>query len=159
MLNKRFLVLLGIILSAASMRLVPHPPNFTPIAAMALFGGVHFTNKRTALLVPLMAMYLSDLALGFFLYDFGWFHGFMSFVYASFVVTVCLGFLIRRRLTLLAVGGAALMGSVLFFFITNFGVWLVGSLYPKTLAGLFSCYVAAIPVSYTHLTLPTSDLV
>ena len=145
MLNKRFLVLLGIILSAASMRLVPHPPNFTPIAAMALFGGVHFTNKRTALLVPLTAMYLSDLALGFFLYDFGWFHGFMSFVYASFVVTVCLGFLIRRRLTLLAVGGAALMGSVLFFFITNFGVWLVGSLYPKTLAGLFSCYVAAIP--------------
>jgi len=90
-------------------------------------------------------MYLSDLVLGFFFYDFGWFHGFMPFVYASFVVTVCLGFLVRRRLTPLTVGGAALMGSVLFFIITNFGVWLVGSLYPKTLAGLFSCYVAAIP--------------
>ena len=57
MLNKRFLILSGIILSASVMRLVPHPPNVTPIAAMALFGGVHFANKRTALLVPLAAMY------------------------------------------------------------------------------------------------------
>jgi hypothetical protein len=145
MLNKRFLVILGITLSAAAMRLVPHPPNVTPIAAMALFGGVHFANKRTALLIPLAAMYLSDLALGFFFYDFGWFHGFMPFVYAGFVVTVCLGFLVRRRLTLLTVAGAALMGSVLFFIVTNFGVWLVSNLYPKTLVGLFSCYVAAIP--------------
>jgi hypothetical protein len=125
MLNKRFLVLLGIILSAGAMRLVPHPPNITPIAAMALFGGVHFANKRTAFLVPLAAMYLSDLALGFFFYDFGFFHGFMPFVYASFVVTVCLGFLVRRRLTPLTVTGAALMGSVIFFIVTNFGAWLV----------------------------------
>jgi hypothetical protein len=145
MLNKRFLAILGIILSAGAMRLVPHPPNITPIAAMALFGGVYFANKRTAFLIPLAAMYLSDLALGFFFYDFGFFHGFMPFVYASFVVTVCLGFLLRRRLTPLTVGGAALMSSVLFFIVANFGVWLVGNLYPKTLAGLAGCYVAAIP--------------
>ena len=145
MLNKRFFVILGITLSAAAMRLVPHPPNMTPIAAMALFGGVYFANKRMALLVPLAAMYLSDLALGLFVYDFGWFHGFMPFVYASFVVTVCLGFLVRRRLTPLTVGGAALTGSVLFFIVTNFGAWLISSLYPKTLAGLVGCYVAAIP--------------
>jgi hypothetical protein len=145
MLNKRFFVLLAIILSAGAMRLVPHPPNVTPIGAMALFGGAYFATRRTAFLVPLAAMYLSDLALGFFVYDFGWFHGFMPFVYASFVVTVCLGFLVRRRLTPLTVGGAALMSSVLFFIISNFGVWLVGNLYPKTLAGLLSCYVAAIP--------------
>ena len=145
MLSKRFLILLGIILSAAAMRLVPHPPNITRIAAMALFGGVHFINKRIAFLVPLAAMYISDLVLGFFFYDFGWFHGLMPFVYASFVVTVCLGFLVRRRLTPLTVGGAALIGSILFFIVTNFGVWLVSNLYPKTLAGLLSCYVAAIP--------------
>jgi hypothetical protein len=145
MLNARFITLLGIILSAAAMRLVPHPPNVTPIGAMALFAGAHFAAKRTALLVPLAAMYLSDLALGFFVYDFGWFHRFMPFVYAGFVVTVCLGLLIRRRLTPLAVGGAALTGSALFFVITNFGVWLVSDLYPKTAAGLVSCYVAAIP--------------
>jgi hypothetical protein len=144
MLNKRFFVILGIILSAAAMRFVPHPPNMTPIAAMALFGGVYFASRRTAFLIPLAAMYLSDLALGLFVYDFGFFHGFMPFVYAGFLITVCLGFLVRRRLTPLVVGGAALMSSVLFFIVTNFGVWLVGSLYPKTLAGLASCYLAAI---------------
>jgi hypothetical protein len=145
MLNSRFFALLGITLSAAAMRLLPHPPNMTPIAAMALFGGVYFTDRRVAFMVPLAAMYLSDLALGFFVYDFGWFHPFMPFVYASFAVTVCLGLLIRRRLNLLMVGGAALASSVLFFVVTNFGVWLVGNLYPKTVAGLLSCYVAAIP--------------
>ncbi|MHC4205917.1 MAG: DUF6580 family putative transport protein [Planctomycetota bacterium] len=145
MFNTRFFALLGIILSAAAMRLLPHPPNMTPIAAMALFGGVYFSNKRTAFLVPLVAMYLSDLVLGFFIYDFGFFHGFMPFVYAGFVVTVCLGLLIRRWLSPVTVGGAALISSVLFFIITNFGVWLAGGLYPKTLVGLGSCYVAAIP--------------
>ncbi|MHC4324702.1 MAG: DUF6580 family putative transport protein [Planctomycetota bacterium] len=145
MLNTRFFALLGITLSAAAMRLLPHPPNMTPIAAMALFGGVYFANRRTAFLVPLAAMFLSDLALGFFVYDFGWFHWFMPFVYAGFVVTVCLGLLIRHRLTPLVVGGTALISSVLFFIITNFGVWLTGGLYPKTLAGLAGCYVAAIP--------------
>ena len=132
-------------LSAAAMRLVPHPPNVTPIAAMALFGGMHFANKKMAFLIPLIAMYLSDIVLGFVVYDFGWFHGFMPFVYISFMITVCLGFLVRRRLTPLVVGSAALVGSVMFFIITNFGAWLISSLYPKTLAGLFSCYVAAIP--------------
>ncbi|MHC4120487.1 MAG: DUF6580 family putative transport protein [Planctomycetota bacterium] len=145
MLNARSLTLLGITLSAAAMRLVPHPPNVTPIGAMALFGGVYFASKRTAFLVPLLAMYLSDLAMGLFIYDFGWFHGFMPFVYTSFVATVCLGLLVRNRVTTLTVGGAALIGSVLFFVVTNFGVWLVSSLYPKTVAGLFGCYIAAIP--------------
>ncbi len=140
-----FLILTGMVFIAAFIRLIPHPPNFAPIAAMALFGGVYFAGKRTAFLVPLAAMYLSDLALGFFVYDFGWFHGFMPFVYASFGMTVCLGFLVRRRLTPLTVGGAALMSSVMFFIVTNFGVWLVSNLYPKTGAGLVSCYVAAIP--------------
>jgi len=145
MLNTRFFAILGIVLTAAAMRLLPHLPNVTPIAAMALFGGVYFNSRKTAFLVPLAAMYLGDIALGFFVYDFGWFHPLMPFVYAGFTVTVCLGLLLRRRFSPLTVGGAALAGSILFFFLTNFGVWLVGSWYPKTPAGLFSCYVAAIP--------------
>jgi hypothetical protein len=145
MLNARFFAVLGITLSAVAMRLLPHPPNVTPIAAMALFGGVYFAYRKIAFLVPLAVMYLSDLALGFFVYDFGWFHWLMPFVYASFAVTVCLGLLIRRRLNLLTVSGAALTSSVLFFIVTNFGVWLVGNLYPKTLTGLLSCYIAAVP--------------
>jgi len=145
MLNTRFLTVVGITLCAAAIRLVPHPPNITPIGAMALFGGAYFATKRTAFLVPLAAMYLSDLVLGFLVYDYSWFHGLMPFIYGSFAMTVCLGLLIRRRLTPLTVGAAAITGSVLFFIVTNFGVWLVSHLYPKTVEGLVSCYVAAIP--------------
>jgi hypothetical protein len=121
------------------MRLLPHPPNVTPIAAIALFGGAHFASKRAALAVPLTAMCLSDVLLGFGV------HRVMPFVYGSFASTVFLGRLIRDRRSALAVGGAALTGSVLFFVVTNFGVWLVGDLYPRTLEGLVACYVAGIP--------------
>lgn len=139
MLKPRFLALLAITLAAASTRLLPHPPNFAPIAAMALFGGCHFTSKRSAFGVPLIAMFLSDLLLGY------GFHPVLPFVYGSFALTVCLGLWVRQRRTPLAIGGAALTASVLFFAVTNFGVWIQGDLYPMTLEGLVRCYVAAIP--------------
>ena len=121
------------------MRLIPHPPNFTPIAAMALFAGAHFSRKRYTFAVPLLAMFLSDLVIS------GGYHAMMAVVYGCFAMTVALGLLIRRRRTPCAVGGAALAGSVLFFAGTNLGVWLVFDLYPKSLAGLLACYIAAIP--------------
>ncbi len=139
MLKPRFLTLVGITLVAAAMRLLPHPPNFTPIAAMALFGGAQYTSKRAAFVIPLAAMALSDVALGF------GFHRLMPFVYGSFALIVCLGLWIRQRRSLLSIGAAALVGSVLFFVVTNFGVWLEGHLYPPTVEGLLACYVAAIP--------------
>lgn len=145
MLNPRFLVLTGMVFAGVLARLMPHPPNFTPIAATALFGGAYFASRKAAFLVPLSAMYLSDLFLGFFVYDFGWFHEQMPFVYASFAVTVWLGMLIRHRRSPLRVGGAALTGSIVFFIVSNLGVWAVGTLYPKTVNGLLTCYVAAIP--------------
>lgn len=139
MLNARFSALASITLVAAATRLMPHPPNFTPIAAIALFGGAHFASKRAAFSVPLVAMFLSDLALGFGL------HPLVPFVYGSFALTVCLGLLIRHRRSLRTISGSALTGSVLFFIITNFGVWLQGNLYSMTVDGLPQCYVAAIP--------------
>lgn len=145
MLNIRFLALAGIVLTAAMARLLPHPPNCTPIAAMALFGGASFAGRRAALFVPLLAMYLSDLVLGFFVYDFGWYHGSMPYVYGSFALIAGLGLWLRRRRTPLRIAATALAGSVLFFLITNFGVWAGGSLYPKTAEGLIACYVAAVP--------------
>jgi len=145
MLNTRFLTLMGMVFVAATMRLIPHPPNFTPIAAMALFGGAYFSNKKTAFAIPLIAMYLSDLVLGLFVYDLGWFHATMPFVYGSFAMTVGLGFWVRRWRSPSRIGLAALASSLLFFFVPNFGVWLAGGLYPKTLDGLMACYVAAIP--------------
>jgi hypothetical protein len=126
-----------IILAAAASRLIPHPPNFAPITAVALFGGVYFSNRRLAFLVPLGALFLSDLVIGFYHH--------MYVVYASFGLIVCVGLLLRRHRKPRAIAAAALASSILFFVITNFGVWALGSLYPKTMPGLLACYVAAIP--------------
>ena len=144
MLNTRFYTLLGIIFAAATLRLLPHPPNFTPIAAMALFGGAHFAYKRAGFAVPLAAMLVSDVVLALTVYGFAAF-SMMPFVYGSFLLIVCLGLWIRNRKTPLAIGGAALTGSVVFFLLTNLGVWLRGHLYPLTMDGLITCYGAAIP--------------
>lgn len=144
MINTRFYVLVGITLTAAAARLIPHPDNVTPIAAMALFGGAYFASKRSAFAVPLIAMLLSDLVLGVALYGWNAFL-FMLYVYASFVATVCLGLLIRLRPSPLRIAAAALASSVLFFLVTNFGAWLVYPFYPKTWDGLVECYLAGLP--------------
>src|SRR5437867_7495824 len=96
LLNVRFVTLVGITLAAAASRLLPHPPNFTPLFAMALFGGAYFRNRIAAFAVPLAAMLLSDLALGVIHYGTAIFPS-MPFVYASFVLTVLLGWWVRRR--------------------------------------------------------------
>jgi hypothetical protein len=133
----RFATLAGMIFLAAASRLIPHPPNFTPLAAMALFGGAYLSDKRLAFGLPLAALLLSDAVLGFY-HDMIW-------VYGSFALMVCLGLQLQSRRRLLPIAGAALASSVLFFVITNFGVWASGGLYPLTLTGLGACYVAAIP--------------
>ncbi|HKI97319.1 MAG TPA: DUF6580 family putative transport protein [bacterium] len=137
MIRPRFLTLLGIVAAAAALRLLPHWPNFTPIAAMALFGGAHFSSRRAAFAVPLAAMLLSDAVLGF--------HAMMPFVYAAFVGAVGLGLLLRTRRTPLAIGAAALAASVGFFVVTNAAVWAVGGLYPHTAAGLLAALAAGLP--------------
>jgi len=133
----RFATLAGMIFLAAALRLIPHPPNFTPVAAMALFGGAYLSERRLAFGLPLAALLLSDAVLGFY-------QG-MIWVYGSFALIVCLGLQLRSRRRLLPIAGAALAGSVLFFVVTNFGVWASGGLYPRTLTGLGACYAAAIP--------------
>ena len=137
MLRTRFVVITGMIVLAAVSRLLPHPPNFTPIAALALFGGAYLADRRLAFLVPLAAMFASDLVLGL--------HRLMPVVYGCFAVMVCVGGWLRTRRRVLPVAGATLAGSILFFVSTNFGVWAVGTLYPKTVQGLIECYGAAIP--------------
>jgi len=135
--HSRILALLSAILVAAALRLVPHPPNFTPIGAMALFSGAYLGRRAVAFAAPLGALLLSDLILGFY-------HG-QATVYFSVALIVMIGIVALTRVSALRVGAAALASSVLFFVITNLGMWLFSGFYPRTLAGLEACYVAAVP--------------
>ena len=147
-MNKpRLLLLTAMILAAALSRLIPHPPNFSPVAALALFGGATIARKRLAFVLPLVAMFLSDLILGF--------STMTPVIYGCFALIVCLGFWVKRSQSVGRIGLAAVTGAILFFVVTNFGVWALGSYYPKTVAGLTECFVAAIPFLWNTL---TSDL-
>jgi hypothetical protein len=141
--------LLTLIFLAAVSRLLPHPANVTPLAAVALFGGATFERRWAALLVPLAALLLSDLLLQV-TYLAGWqprwgFYQGQWVVYACFVLTASLGFLIRHRRNALAITLATVAGSLVFFLVTNFAVWAGGLMYPKTGPGLWLCYTMALP--------------
>jgi hypothetical protein len=129
--------LLSAVAVAAVLRLLPHPPNFTPIGAMALFSGAYLGRRWVAFVAPLAALLLSDLVLGFY-------HG-MATVYATVALIVVIGWWVSSRRTPLRIGAAAVASSVTFFVITNFGMWLFSGFYPVTYAGLVACYTAAIP--------------
>lgn len=142
---KKLVFILALIAVAAAARLLPHPPNFTPVAAIALFGGAVFASRRMAFLVPLMAMFLSDMAIGW-MTNAGWgWHSTQPVVYLTFMVTVCLGMVLRQRRGVLPLATMSLAASVLFFVTTNLAVWVEGVYYAKTLTGLITCFVAAIP--------------
>jgi len=116
-INPRLSVIIGIIIFGAIMRLIPHWPNFTPIAAMALFAGAFFQKKYMAFIIPLAALFVSDLILGL--------HQWMIPVYISFAVVVGVGMLLRNRIKFGTVLLATLSASVMFFVITNFSVWIL----------------------------------
>ena len=129
-LSKKQLFIIAFMLIAVLFRLLPHLPNFTPITAIALFGGLYFSNKTMAYLVPLVIMALSDLFLGF--------HSISFVVYAAFIVVSFIGTQTKKPSVF-----TILLSSISFFIITNFGVWLIG--YPKTWSGLIECYTLALP--------------
>jgi len=142
------MMLAALILVAALTRVLPHPPNFSPVEAVALFGGAYFASRRWALAVPLAAMFLSDLVLarmhgGLYASWFG--SGGIALVYLCVAVSVLLGYGLRGKVSGARVLGYSLLGSVLFFVVTNLGVWLFEPMYPKTAAGLVAVYVAGVP--------------
>ena len=126
-----------IILFAVTLRLVPHPPNFAPIAAMALFGGAYL-NRRYALVVPIAALLLSDLVIGFYS------PLVMVSVYGSFVLTGLMGLWLKKRKSAGNVVLTAMGASILFFLVTNFAVWAAGS-YARDLSGLAQSYLMGLP--------------
>ena len=133
----RNIVLIIMVLIASVSRLIPHPPNFTPIIAIGLFGGAYIKNRSLAVFIPIGAMFLSDLLLGL--------HGTIYWVYGSLLLVSILGMLLMNKVTIRNCVAAALSGSLFFFFITNFGVWLNSSYYAYNINGIITCYTLALP--------------
>src|SRR6266852_1190095 len=106
---------LSLIVLAAALRIAPHPWNFTPVGAMALFSGAVLKDRRLAFLFPLLALFAGDLFIGF--------HKLIPFVYASFLVSVAIGLWLRSRRTVGRISLATLLGAIQFFLVTNFAVW------------------------------------
>lgn len=151
---RNFLLVVGLILIASFARIVPHPPNFTPIAAIALLGAATLTNKKLALILPITLMLISDgllelasrigLTQGWMAQGWG-FHEGMPVIYFTILLITCIGFVLRENRHPAWILAASLSSSVVFFVITNLAVWMFQDIYPKTLDGFIECYVMAIP--------------
>lgn len=127
-----------LVLLAVAVRFAPHPANATPIVAIALFAGVYF-NRRLSIILPLVAMFLSDLLIGFYSWPI------MVAVYASFAVAGVMGWWLAKHRGVATTIGATLAGSTLFFLVTNWAVWQFSALYVHTPAGLMQSYIAGLP--------------
>ena len=133
--------MVSVVLLGLLARLVPHPPNFVPINAIGLFSGSKF-GKAMAIILPLLIMLISDLFLGV--------HKTMIFVYFSLFLTILLGSIIGK-FNIKKLFIFSLLSSLIFFIITNFGVWLLFDMYPRTILGLINCYAMAIPFFWNTL--------
>jgi hypothetical protein len=152
-----FMLLVGV---AGVARIVPHIPNFTPVEGVTLFGAAYLGRKYPGWLLPVLMLYVTDLILNntvnraFFPEQEGWifFSDYMIYVWISIVLISVAGAYILAKVNAGRVLGAALLSSVLFFAVTNFGVWLHSTtLYSKDLSGLIQCYIAAWPFFRTSL--------
>ena len=150
-LNPRILVLVLIILMAALSRLIPHMHNFSPIGAICLFGAAFFKSKWKSFVIPLLATWISDLYINNVIYakyftSFTWFHSGALWSFSSYIVIILFGsYLLRKKLSLLNLGVGSVGAGLIFFIISNFGVWISGLMYEKSLLGLINCYIAGIP--------------
>ena len=160
----RTILIFAMILLAAALRLAPHPWNFTPVGAIALFSGATVRDRRLAFLFPLLVMFATDVIIGF--------NKLSPIVYASFLLSVLIGrAVIAARFSQLVQAGASqrdsasngktrtlphiaaatFLGSLQFFLITNFGVWAFLGSYPRTSGGLAACYLAGVPLFWNTL--------
>jgi hypothetical protein len=128
---------------AAALRLAPHPWNFTPVGAIALFSGAMVRDRRVAFLFPVLVMFATDLIIGF--------NKLSPLVYACLLLSVLIGRFLNQKRNLPRIGGATFLGALQFFLITNFGVWAFLHSYPRTGAGLAACYLAGVPLFWNML--------
>lgn len=150
-MRNRLLVVTSLITMGIATRFIPHWPNFTAVGAVALFAGATVKRSYLAYLIPMFVLFISDLFMNNLVYQefsegFTWFSSGFAFIYGAFLLTTIMGrYSIKGTPKPLPIAGTSIASAVVFFLITNFGVWLSGPLYPKTIGGLISAYEAGIP--------------
>jgi hypothetical protein len=155
--NPRFGIIVLMIVAAAATRFMPHPPNFTPIGGMALFGAAHFAKKYWAYLIPFITLWVSDLVMNNVVYaeyqtGFTWFTTFGMFNFLAFGLIVLMGSGVLKKINLKSVVGASLAGSMIFFLVSNFGVWLTSPVaYVSGFSGLVATMSAGVPFFWSTL--------
>lgn len=135
---KKYIIPTLLIILGLSARLLPHPANFAPIGAIALFAALYLP-KKYALIIPLIAMFISDTFIGFYSLPI------MLSVYIGFTIMSLIGLLVKKNKKFSTILGGTLVGSILFFLLTNFAVWTFGTMYSHTFSGLIQSYTMAIP--------------
>lgn len=149
--SNRFWFLVGLILLGAAIRVaLVDVPNVKPIAAMCLFGAAYFSSRWVGVIVPLVALLLSDLIQQLIMPSRGFYGELMFFTYGAFALIALMGFLLRDRVTVPRLALTGVSGSIIFFLVSNFGVWAVGA-YARDLSGLLTSYEMAIPFYWKTL--------
>jgi hypothetical protein len=140
----RFWLALALVIGGVAWRVTPHPWNFAPVGAIALFAGARFERRWLAVVTPLLTMFAGDTLLQ--IVTGSGYHSLMPVIYATYALIAVLGMLLRDpKTTFFAIGGCVLASATIFYVVTNFAVWLTSPMYAKNGAGLIACYVAAIP--------------
>jgi hypothetical protein len=152
-MSRKNLLASGLLLIAVVSRVIPHIPNFTPVESIALFSGVYIASRKMSFLLPIIGIYVADLILNNTIYRsfypedsaFIWISGYMLWTFIAMAGIIVFGKILKTRLKPLNVVGFSVAGSLLFFIVSNFGVWLGSVTYPKNITGLIECYTMAIP--------------
>ena len=150
MFKEKVIILTTILVGASLLRFIPHPPNFTPIIAIGIISVTLFEKKHLQFGFPLIIMIVTDFFIGF--------HSLIPFVYGSIILASLTGFILKQKNSIINGIGASLLSSIIFFMISNFGVWILSSTYPKNFLGLYQCYIAAIPF-FQNTVISTSAIV
>lgn len=141
----------AIIFIAAFSRIIPHTLNFSPLAALGLFGAAHFAKKWQAIIIPLLATWLSDLFINNVIYSqyydgFTWFYQGFYWQYLSYILITLLGLLLfHKKISVARTLSGSLMATAVFFIISNFGCWIGNPAFAPDFSGLTACYIAGIP--------------
>ena len=133
-MTNSFFYLLFFISVLVISRLIPHPPNFTPIIASSIMAPLILKDRLFGLVIPISAMFISDIIIGF--------HPYQFVVYSSILI---IGLLSPMKKNIIKIGLISIFASIWFFISTNFAVWIIWDYYPKTIEGLFTCYTLALP--------------